>query len=124
LNPTIRHITFDCTGEPYELAQFWSALLGRPVSDEDEPGDPEVLIKDLNGGPGLLFIRVEERKAVKNRVHFDLQPTGRSRAQEVERALELGARQLADHTRPDGKGWVVMEDPEGNEFCIERGELG
>jgi hypothetical protein len=124
LNPTIRHITFDCTGEPYELAQFWSALLGRPVSGEDEPGDPEVLIEDPNGGPGLLFIRVEERKAVKNRVHFDLQPTGRSRTQEVERALSLGARQLADHTLPDGRGWVVMEDPEGNEFCIERGELG
>ncbi|WP_328413763.1 VOC family protein [Streptomyces violaceus] len=123
MHPTIRHITFDCTGEPYELARFWSELLGHPISAIDEPGDSEVLIEDPNG-PGLLFVRVEEGKATKNRVHFDLKPTGRARAAEVERALTLGARQLADHTRPDGKGWVVMADPEGNEFCIERGELG
>ncbi|MGR4850168.1 VOC family protein [Streptomyces sp. LARHCF252] len=123
MHPTIRHITFDCAGEPYELARFWSELLGHPISDIDEPGDSEVLIEDPNG-PGLLFVRVEEGKATKNRLHFDLKPTGRTRAAEVERALTLGARQLADHTRPDGKGWVVMADPEGNEFCIERGELG
>ncbi len=123
LNPTIRHITFDCTGEPYELARFWSELLGHPISDIDKPGDSEVLIEDPNG-PGLLFIRVEEGKATKNRIHFDLKPRGRTRTAEVERALTLGATQLADHTRPDGKGWVVMADPEGNEFCIERGELG
>jgi len=124
LNPTIRHITFDCTGEPYELAQFWSALLGHPISAEDEPGDPEVLIEDPKGGPGLLFVRVEEGKTTKNRIHFDLKPTGRTRSEEVERALTLGARQVTDRTRPDGRGWVVMADPEGNEFCIERGEVG
>ncbi|MEV8596361.1 VOC family protein [Streptomyces sp. NPDC052012] len=124
MNPTIRHITFDCTGDPYELALFWSALLGRQVSDDDKPGDPEALIEDPSGtGPGLLFVRVPEPKAVKNRLHFDLRPTGRTRAEEVARAIGLGARQLADHTRPDGKGWVTMADPEGNEFCVERGEL-
>jgi predicted enzyme related to lactoylglutathione lyase len=57
-------------------------------------------------------------------VSFDLQPQGRTRAQEVARALSLGARQVADHTRPDGGGWVTLADPEGNEFCVERGELG
>lgn len=124
LNPTIRHITFDCAGEPYDLARFWSALLGRPISDEDEPGDAEVLIEAPDAGPGLLFVRVGEGKTVKNRVHFDLQPDDRTRAQEVERALELGARQLADRTLPDGRGWVVMADPEGNEFCVERGRRG
>ncbi|CAL9524550.1 VOC family protein [Streptomyces sp. enrichment culture] len=124
MHPTIRHITFDCTGDPYDLAQFWSALLGKPVSDDDKPGDPEALIEDPAGGPGLLFVRVGEGKTVKNRVHFDLKPAGRTRAEEVARALSLGARQLADHTRPDGRGWVTMADPEGNEFCVERGDLG
>ncbi|CAL9538551.1 VOC family protein [Streptomyces pilosus] len=123
MNPTIRHITIDCTGDPYDLALFWSALLGRPPADDDKPGDPEALIADPQGGPALLFVRVGEGKAAKNRLHLDLWPTGRTRAQEVARALELGARQLADHTRPDGTGWVTLADPEGNEFCIERGEL-
>jgi predicted enzyme related to lactoylglutathione lyase len=123
LNPAIRHITFDCTGEPYELARFWSELLGHPISDEDKPGDPEVLIELPNGTPGLLFVSVEEDKATKNRIHFDLQPTGRTRSAEVERAVALGARILTDRTLPNGRGWVVMADPEGNEFCVERGEL-
>lgn len=45
---------------------------------------------------------------------------GGGRAEEVERALALGARLLQDHTRPDGGGWVTLTDPEGNEFCVER----
>lgn len=124
MNPTIRHITFDCTGDPYDLASFWSAMLGNPISDDDEPGDPEVLVEDPDGGPGLLFIHVGEGKTAKNRLHFDLRPTNRTRAEEVARAVGLGARRLADRTRPDGTGWVVMADPEGNEFCMERGERG
>lgn len=123
MNPTIRHITIDCTGDPYDLARFWSALLGRPLADDDKPGDPEALIADPEGGPSLLFVHVGEGKAAKNRLHLDLWPTGRTRAGEVARAIGLGARQLADHTRPDGKGWVTLADPEGNEFCMERGEL-
>lgn len=123
MHPTIRHITFDCTGDPYDLAQFWSAMLGNPLADDDKPGDPEALIADPAGGPGLLFVRVPEGKTAKNRLHFDLRPTGRTRAQEVARALSLGARQVADRTRPDGGGWVTLTDPEGNEFCVERGDL-
>ncbi|MFF7854919.1 VOC family protein [Streptomyces sp. NPDC007904] len=120
-DPTIRHITFDCTGDPYDLARFWSEMLGNPLADDDKPGDPEAVIEDPSGGPGLLFVRVEEGKTAKNRIHFDLRPTDRTRAEEVARAIGLGARQLADRTRPDGGGWVVLADPEGNEFCIERG---
>jgi predicted enzyme related to lactoylglutathione lyase len=122
-HPVIRHVTFDCTGDPYDLALFWSEMLGNPLADDDKPGDPEALIEDPAGGPGLLFVRVEEGKTAKNRLHFDLRPRGRTRAEEVARALALGARQLADHTRPDGGGWVTLADPEGNEFCIERGDL-
>jgi hypothetical protein len=124
LNPTIHSLTFDCTGDPYDLGLFWSGLLGRPLDDDDKPGDPAAVIRDPNGGPALLFLRVPEDKAVKNRLHLDLRPQGRTRAAEVDRALGLGARQVADHTRPDGGGWVVLADPEGNEFCVERGELG
>jgi len=124
LNPTIRTLTFDCTGDPYDLGLFWSELLGRPLADDDKPGDPEALIVDPSGGPTLLFVHVPEDKAAKNRIHLDLQPQGRTRTAEVDRAIGLGARQIADHTRPDGGGWVVLADPEGNEFCVERGELG
>jgi predicted enzyme related to lactoylglutathione lyase len=113
----VHHITIDCA-DAYELAGFWSRLTGRPISDEDSPGDPEVLI-ELPEGPGLLFIQVPEPKAVKNRVHLDLQPDT-TRDAEVERLLGIGATLVSDMRRPDGKGWVVLADPEGNEFCVER----
>ena len=61
-----------------------------------------------------------EGKAVKNRVHLDLVPTDRTRDQEVAWLLELGATTVADHRQPDGGGWVVLADPEGNEVCVER----
>ncbi|WP_329271357.1 VOC family protein [Streptomyces sp. NBC_01451] len=122
--PTIHNITFDTTGDPYDLGLFWSAVFGRPLADDDKPGDPAAEIEDPDGGPRLLFIQVPEGKSVKNRLHFDLRPHGRTRDEEVERVVSLGARVVADHRRPDGGGWVLMADPEGNEFCVERGELG
>ncbi|MEU2389672.1 VOC family protein [Streptomyces sp. NPDC007369] len=123
--PSIRTITFDCTGDPYDLGLFWSRVLGRPLADDDKPGDPEAIIKDpAGGGPTLLFVRVPEGKTAKNRIHLDLQPEGRTRDEEVQRIRDLGAQVIADQTRPDGSGWVVLTDPEGNEFCVERGELG
>jgi len=122
-HPTIRTITFDCTGDPYDVGLFWSRLLGRPLHEDDKPGDPEAVIEDPSGGPTLLFVRVPEGKTVKNRVHLDLTPHGRTRDEEVERALSLGARRVEDHIRADGGGFVVLADPEGNEFCMERGPL-
>ncbi|MGW1065800.1 VOC family protein [Streptomyces aureus] len=122
-HPTIRTITFDCTGDPYDVGLFWSRLLGRPLHEDDKPGDPEAVIEDPSGGPTLLFVQVPEGKTVKNRVHLDLTPHGRTRDEEVERALSLGARRVEDHIRPDGGGFVVLADPEGNEFCMERGPL-
>jgi predicted enzyme related to lactoylglutathione lyase len=113
----VHHITIDCA-DAYELAGFWSRLTGRPLSDEDHPGDPEVLV-ELPEGPGLLFIQVPEPKSVKNRVHLDLQPDT-TRDAEVERLLGIGATLVSDMRRPDGTGWVVLADPEGNEFCVER----
>jgi Glyoxalase-like domain len=76
------------------------------------------LITSRDRGQLLLFITVPDGKTLKNRVHLDLRPVDRTREQEVERILALGAAQLADHRRPDGSGWITLADPEGNEFCI------
>ncbi|MFD8980452.1 VOC family protein [Streptomyces sp. NPDC059564] len=113
----VRHVTFDCS-DAYTLAQFWAAALDGALSDEDFPGDPEALV--TSSGATLLFVTVPDAKAVKNRVHMDLQPQDRTRDEEVERLLTLGATVFGDHRRPDGTGWVTMTDPEGNEFCVER----
>jgi Glyoxalase-like domain len=116
-----RNITFDCA-DPYRLAGFWSQVTGygEDPDNSNEPDDPEALLVGPDGQANLLFIGVPEPKAVKNRVHLDLVPTDRSRDQEVGRLLGLGARLVADHRRPDGTGWAVLADPEGNEFCVER----
>ena len=115
----LRHVTVDCA-DAYELASFWSRVTGWPMSDQDFPGDPEALLEPPAPVPGILFVQVPDAKTVKNRIHFDWQPTERSREEEVERVLALGARLHEDHRRPDGRGWVTLLDPEGNEFCIER----
>jgi predicted enzyme related to lactoylglutathione lyase len=65
------------------------------------------------------MLDVAEGKAVKNRVHLDLQPDT-TRDEEVARLVGLGATVVDNQVKPDGKGWVVMADPEGNEFCVER----
>ncbi len=115
----LRHITIDAEN-PYELAQFWSTTTGWPLGEGDEPGDDEVLVEAPAPVPGLLFIRVPESKTVKNRVHIDWVPTERTRDEEVERLVGLGASIHEDHRTPEGPGWVTMLDPERNEFCVER----
>lgn len=114
----LRHVTFDCAN-PYELATFWSKVTGWPVSAEDAPGDTEVLIEAPAPVPGMLFIAVPDAKTVKNRVHIDWQPADRTRDEEVTRVLTLGATIHEDHRKPNGRGWVTLKDPEGNEFCLE-----
>jgi predicted enzyme related to lactoylglutathione lyase len=114
----IRHVTFDC-GDPYALATFWSAVTSWPLDGGSEPGDDEVGVLAPGPLPMLLFIHVPEGKAVKNRVHLDIGPVDRTRDEEVERLTGLGGQVLADHRTPEGRGWIVMADPEGNEFCVE-----
>jgi predicted enzyme related to lactoylglutathione lyase len=116
MTSAIRHTTID-SADAYRLATFWSQVLGQPVHEDDKPGDDEALIE----GAGLLFVTVAEPKTVKNRVHVDLQPQDRTRDEEVERLLSVGATLVDDRRTPDGRGWVVLADPEGNEFCVERG---
>jgi len=71
----IRHVTIDCT-DPDTLGTFWSSVLGAPLADDDRPGDPEALL-DHGNGSALLFIRNDDPKLTKNRVHLDIQPTDR-----------------------------------------------
>ncbi|MFE7550598.1 VOC family protein [Streptomyces gardneri] len=113
----VRHVTIDCT-DAYALASFWAAALDAKLGDDDLPGDPEAAVE--SPGANLLFIQVPEAKAAKNRVHLDLQPQDRTRDEEVERLLALGATLLDDRRNADGTGWATLADPEGNEFCVER----
>lgn len=115
----VHNLTFDCS-DARALAGFWSRLTGWHVFHDD---DPEVLVAPHfpHEGIGLLFIPVPEPKSAKNRLHLDLQPDQGTRDEAVERALDAGATLLADHRGDDDTGWVTLADPEGNEFCIERG---
>jgi predicted enzyme related to lactoylglutathione lyase len=118
---TIRHITVD-SRDPYGLAGFWSSVTGWPISAEDSPGDPEVLLEPTEpGAPELLFVAVPEAKASKNRWHLDLVGRTTTRDAEVSRIVDLGASVVSDMRKPNGRGWVVLTDPEGNEFCVEPG---
>jgi hypothetical protein len=115
----IHAVTVDAA-DPYEIATWWSKATGWPLGEGDKPGDDEVMLRTPRD-PFLLFIRVPEGKSVKNRVHFDVNGTeGRTRNEEVDRLLGLGATVHEDHRTPEGPGWVTMRDPEGNEFCVER----
>jgi glyoxalase superfamily protein len=122
----IRTITFDCR-DPYLLAGFWSQVTGfaEDPGDTNHPDDPEGLLLAPDGSLALLFIGVPEKKQVKNRVHLDLAPPSPDqRDEEVRRITALGATVVDDRRKPDGTGWVVLADPEGNEFCVERGVAG
>lgn len=117
MTSVVRTITFDCA-DPGVVGRFWAAVTGRDL--DFAPGDPESLVIGADGQPHLLFLPVPEGKVVKNRVHLDLQPADRGRDAEVERLTGLGARVIDDRRNPDGTGFVVMADPEGNELCVER----
>jgi predicted enzyme related to lactoylglutathione lyase len=115
----ISHTSFDAINA-YAQSVFWSQVLdfAEDPDDPNEPGHEECLIISRDQSQLLLFITVPDGKKVKNRVHLDLRPVDRTREQEAERILALGASQVADHRRADGSGWITLADPEGNEFCI------
>ena len=113
----IETVTIDAVG-PEALATFWCAALGwQQRVDEDgdiwiEPRDDD---PEFDRVKPLLIVRAQEMKAGKNRLHLDLVPDDQER--EVERLESLGA------SRPDigqtgNESWVVLADPEGNEFCV------
>jgi hypothetical protein len=119
----ISHTTIDCR-DAYELSRWWKQVLEYVDNPEDpnEPSHDEAWIQRPDGGHPLLFIEVPEDKQVKNRIHLDLRPSAGTRDDELARLVDLGARQLDDQRNVDGTGWVVLADPEGNEFCILRSQ--
>jgi hypothetical protein len=113
----VRGLMIDCA-DPHSLASFWGAVLRRPVDGGAE--GPWVSLPDSNQPSMILFRKVADAKQVKNRLHLDLNPVDGTLAAEVQRLTALGATVLARHSRGStGLGWVVLADPEGNEFCVE-----
>jgi catechol 2,3-dioxygenase-like lactoylglutathione lyase family enzyme len=113
----ITSIAIDCA-DPARLATFWTGVLGWQVT---ETGENAVSIGSPTAPFAIDFLRVPEPKQVKNRLHLDLNPTDREQDAELQRLRELGAR-----TADIGQGevsWVVLADPEGNEFCLLRGRV-
>lgn len=116
----IENVSIDSIS-PLETAQFWAEVLGWVIVEDDD--DDEVAIQPLPGSPeagivpDVLFLRVPEEKAVKNRLHLDLRP--QDQAAEVARLEALGATRV-DIGQGEDVTWVVLADPEGNEFCVLR----
>ena len=115
-------LAIDCAN-PHDLARFWCAVLDYKVQDEN---DETVTIASPLSPPGtndpgpvpptLTFAHVPEPKTGKNRLHLDVNPSDREQGEEVRRLLDLGARH-ADVGQGQ-QSWVVLADPEGNEFCV------
>ncbi len=117
-------LVIDCH-QPRALAAFWCAVLDYQVID-DKDDEVEIAgwqptvdaVRRAVTAPTVLFVRVPESKTLKNRLHIDVSPFDRGHDEEVERVLALGARRV-----DIGQGeqrWVVLADPEGNEFCVLR----
>ena len=119
----LTELAIDCA-DPSGLARFWCSVLDYQVHDEDDGivpiGSPRMPDGKNHPGPvppTLTFARVPEGKTVKNRLHLDVSPADREQDEEVRRLLDLGARH-ADVGQTGDESWVVLADPEGNEFCV------
>lgn len=119
----IQSISVDTT-DPAALARFWQAALGWRITEEDAD---EVVLEPPAGSPedgvvpDILFLRVPEGKAGKNRLHLDLRPE--DQVADVARLEALGARRISVGQGSDAT-WVVLADPHGNEFCVLRALTG
>ncbi|MEU6120424.1 VOC family protein [Streptomyces sp. NPDC047123] len=118
-------LTVDCH-DPARLAAFWCAVLDFKVIDRSEGkveiGSWEPTVEDVRARqmpPTLQFIQVPEGRSAKNRLHLDVSPIDAGTEDEVNRLLGLGASR-ADVGQGADRSWVVMTDPEGNEFCVLR----
>ena len=120
-------VTFDAA-DPQRLAGFWALALGYQPETSSAWDDHGWLVDPDGVGSRLFFQRVPEPKTAKNRVHLDLHvggeqgtpPLQRRRRidAEAERVVAAGATRIAVHDEPD-QYWVVLQDPEGNEFCLD-----
>jgi predicted enzyme related to lactoylglutathione lyase len=107
-------LVVDCA-DPRKLADFWAPALG--YTNVGAAGNYVLLMPSDPGRPKLLLQAVPEAKVTKNRVHFDIEtPDIQIEATRLE---GLGARRLEPGPRDEhGTRWLVMADPEGNEFCV------
>jgi hypothetical protein len=117
-------LSVDCEN-PKGVAEFWSAVLDYRIletrDDLVEIGANEPTVEGVRATPvppTIVFVTVPEGKSVKNRLHIDVSPIDATQDEEVDRLLALGATRV-DIGQGD-VGWVVMRDPEGNEFCVLR----
>ena len=106
-------LVLDCAN-PEQLAEFWAPALG--YVSLGSAGNYVVLVDEANAQPKLLLQRVTEPKATKNRMHFDIETPDVDR--EVGRLETLGAQRVDGPCSEHGTRWIVMADPEGNEFCV------
>ena len=107
--------------DPRNLAEFWAAVLGWKIGGELEEIEvwiqPDTSDSDRIGFPEILFLKNTNAKQVKNRLHLDLRPDNKDA--EVARLEKLGAKRIdiGQNQNPECT-WIVMADPEGNEFCV------
>jgi hypothetical protein len=110
-------IIIDCR-EPLAVGRFWADVLDWPLTVDDDGDCWLSSTGEPTSRPLLVFIAVPEAKTVKNRIHLDVSPSGCDQDEELARLLALGARPV-DVGQGDSP-WVVLADPEGNEFCLLR----
>ena len=144
--PTPIQVVIDCA-DPDRVARFWAAALGYKIQDppagfasweewlaaqgipQSEWNSASAIVDPDGVGPRVYFQRVPERKTVKNRVHLDLNVGGgrdvpdderkRRISAEIERLQPLGATVVRPLGEERGEWWAVLQDPEGNEFCLQ-----
>jgi predicted enzyme related to lactoylglutathione lyase len=115
MSSTMIAVAMDCA-EPEKLARFWSAVFGTEEINRWADADGTEYAEIGTGLPVTLLLQpVPEAKAGKNRLHLDLAPMAGDQEDEVRRLIELGATVVSDEQR---HRWIVMADPEGNEFCV------
>ena len=108
--------------DPESLASFWANAL-RWDQHATDPTDGSVVVGDPERRlPILLFLSTRETKSLKNRLHLDVNPIGCNQQEELDRLVRLGAREV-DIGQRDA-AWVVLADPEGNEFFLLHKRLG
>lgn len=113
---SLHHIVIDAHDLP-RLARFWTQVLDWKILSERER---EIVIgTDVTAPVGICFMPVTDEKAVKNRIHLDLNPDPDDRKGEIERIIRLGASRV-EIGQTGAESWTVLADPEGNEFCIVR----
>jgi predicted enzyme related to lactoylglutathione lyase len=123
MTSSILNVTFDCMNAA-ALARFWSDVTGWPFEMVDMPGNPFWVVGNNDGtSTRLVFVNVRGAKQNKSRLHLDLLPRDTTQSAELARFESSGARIVDDRRKLEPGGWVVMEDPEGNEFCLENGDL-